>query len=152
MAPIQDNYEILDSWSRSRYYWRSININKIMNESILLAKILGIILTIIPALYWFDKSEFIKNINPDKIKEHTFPLGIFCIIIGAVMVAIHNIWTLDWTLIITIFAWSSILKGIIYITKPRIALFVLSKTINSRIPIILIFLIGLFLLRKGLIS
>lgn len=123
-----------------------------MNESILLAKILGIILTIIPTLYWFDKSEFIKNINPEKIKEHTFPLGIFYTVIGAIMVSIHNIWILDWTLIITIFAWLSIIRGIIYTIRPRLAIFVLSKTINNKVLIILIFLVGLFLLRKGLIS
>lgn len=123
-----------------------------MNESILLAKILGIILTIIPALYWFDKTEFLKNINLEKIKEHTFPLGLLSIVIGAIMVAIHNIWELNWALVITIFAWASIIKGIVYITKPRIAIIFLSKMINMKIYMILIFIIGLFLLRKGFIA
>jgi len=123
-----------------------------MNESILLAKILGIILTIIPALYWFDKTEFLKNINLEKIKEHTFPLGLLSIVIGAIIVAIHNIWELNWTLVITIFAWASIIKGIVYITKPRIAIIFLSKMMNMKIYMILIFIIGLFLLRKGFIA
>ncbi|OQA70764.1 MAG: hypothetical protein BWY34_00477 [Parcubacteria group bacterium ADurb.Bin247] len=123
-----------------------------MNESILLAKILGIILTIIPALYWFDKTEFLKNINLEKIKEHTFPLGLLSIVIGAIIVAIHNIWELNWTLVITIFAWASIIKGMVYITKPRIAIIFLSKMMNMKIYMILIFIIGLFLLRKGFIA
>lgn len=141
----------MDNGRNICYYWCSININK-MNESILLAKILGIILTIIPALYWFDKTEFLKNINLEKIKEHIFSLGLLSIVIGAIMVAIHNIWELNWALIITIFAWASIIKGIVYITKPRIAIIFLSKMINMKIYMILIFIIGLFLLRKGFIA
>lgn len=79
----------------------------------LLAKIFG--------LYFIGVSiAFI--INPKRIKpiyqkmtENEAVLflgGIFALLIGAVVISVHNVWVMEWPVFITLLGWISFLKGV----------------------------------------
>ena len=48
-------------------------------------------------------------------------LSVLTIIIGLLNVVAHNVWTRDWRVMITIFGWTSLLKGVTQFAFPRLA-------------------------------
>lgn len=48
-------------------------------------------------------------------------ISVITMILGLLNVLLHNVWTTDWRLIITLFGWSSLLKGITQFAFPKIA-------------------------------
>ena len=48
-----------------------------------------------------------------------FVMGLLGFVIGYFLVAYHNIWTGGWTIIITIFGWLALLKGLMMIVIPE---------------------------------
>ncbi|MDD4352205.1 MAG: hypothetical protein PHU71_04480 [Candidatus Gracilibacteria bacterium] len=40
-----------------------------------------------------------------------FLTGFMTFLLGLILVSLHNVWVADWTVIITILAWASLLKG-----------------------------------------
>lgn len=45
--------------------------------------------------------------------------GFIAIIIGFIIVENHNIWTNDWTVIITVIGWAALIKGILLLAFPK---------------------------------
>lgn len=45
--------------------------------------------------------------------------GVIAILFGAFVVSIHNIWYKDWRVLLTIFGWWSLIKGILLIGYPQ---------------------------------
>lgn len=45
--------------------------------------------------------------------------GIMALTIGLVMIHFHNFWVKDWTVVITIFGWGALIKGVFLIVFPR---------------------------------
>ncbi len=45
--------------------------------------------------------------------------GFIMMVLGVLLVQYHNIWVKDWTVIVTIFGWALLLKGILYALHPR---------------------------------
>jgi hypothetical protein len=45
-----------------------------------------------------------------------FLSGFIALILGLLIVVSHNVWVLDWRLLITLFGWFGVIKGIIRIT------------------------------------
>ncbi|MEI6710821.1 MAG: hypothetical protein WCK88_00710 [bacterium] len=43
------------------------------------------------------------------------------IIIGALMIYVHNIWVADWTVLVTIIGWTALIKGIWLTVLPQSA-------------------------------
>lgn len=79
--------------------------------SIILAKILGIYFLAIGLSF---------VINPDLFKHYArlikdegfMMLGaIIALLFGATIISLHNIWSFEWTVIITILGWWSLIKG-----------------------------------------
>ena len=48
-----------------------------------------------------------------------FVTGLLVFVIGYFLVAYHNIWTGGWTMVITIFGWLALLKGLMMIVVPE---------------------------------
>lgn len=48
--------------------------------------------------------------------------GIIALVIGLIMVFTHNLWVAEWTVIITIFGWMSLIKGLSILLMPTIVL------------------------------
>lgn len=49
----------------------------------------------------------------------TIIVGFFSLIIGMLLVAYHNLWVKDWSVIITILGWAALLKGVLYLAFPK---------------------------------
>jgi len=45
--------------------------------------------------------------------------GFLALIVGYLIVAYHNIWVKDWTVIITIFGWAALIKGVLILAFPQ---------------------------------
>ncbi|MCA0932770.1 hypothetical protein LCM02_09935 [Lutimonas saemankumensis] len=78
-------------------------------------------------------------------------LSILGIIIGLLHILAHNIWVTDWRIIITLFGWFSLMKGISQFAFPGFA----TKWVNNidykwfQFILFLLFLVGLILLNQA---
>ena len=122
-----------------------------MDSSIFLAKFWGWYLII-----FF----FILSYNPKRIKQIFDDLfdqkfliitSFIAIIVGLLNILFHNIWTLDWKLIITLIGWTSLFIGLSLFIIPKQTISWL-RIINIKLVqviYVLLFLTGLFLLNMA---
>ena len=122
-----------------------------MDISIFLAKFWG----------WYFITFFVLLIvNPKRIKqlfEYTkdekfmITTSSLAITLGLINIIAHNLWVSDWRLIITLFGWISLIKGITRFAFPEIAM----KWIHQidfkwfQFLLFLLFIIGVFLLNQA---
>ena len=59
-------------------------------------------------------------------EKFVFIIGFFSFIIGLITILLHNVWVANWSIMVTIFGWIALIKGI-----SRIA-FTTEFTINSK--------------------
>jgi len=121
------------------------------NISIFLAKFWG----------WYCIIFFLSlSLNPKRIKQifedlkdqkFVILISFLAIIIGLLNILFHNIWVGDWRLLITIFGWSALFKGLFLFTFP-------SRAVNwvhiinikfIQVLYISLFFIGVFLLNMA---
>jgi len=90
-----------------------------MDISIVLAKIIGIYFLVVGLSLLINK-QFFKDMVKNLATDNTAMLIIafITLILGSLLVIIHNIWVLDWRLIITIFSWMTFVAGIIRMLFP----------------------------------
>jgi hypothetical protein len=119
-----------------------------MDNSILLAKFWG----------WYLIIFFlILSVNPKRIKQvfndlhdEKFLLisSLMATILGLLNILFHNIWELNWKLIITLIGWISLLIGLMLFIFPKPTIAIL-KFINIKLVqviYVMLFFTGLFLL------
>ncbi|MBU0530919.1 MAG: hypothetical protein ABIG32_02050 [Candidatus Uhrbacteria bacterium] len=88
-----------------------------MEISIYLAQIWGGFFLIFGILFLVAK--FLgRVIEMTKDKSFVISTGYTSLLMGLVTVVIHNVWTLDWRLVITVLGWSTLIKGMIKIGFP----------------------------------
>ena len=79
--------------------------------------------------------------------------GILALLFGLLIVLFHNIWEASWTVIITIFGWIGIIKGIWLIIFPdlvrKFSKIYQKHTSLLRVNLVLVFVIGAVLTRFG---
>jgi len=96
-----------------------------------LAEIWGISMVVI-ALALLIKETHLKHLFASMEKEENlFFWGFITFIIGVTMVLAHNIWEKDWRVVITIFGWASLLKGLTLLFLPEMAMELVKKIKNS---------------------
>lgn len=82
-----------------------------------------------------------------------FLTGLLTLTVGFILVTFHNVWVMSWSVIITIFGWSALIKGILILMFPgfyfRIFDSMKKKKMLMRIYPIFVILIGVFLLLLG---
>ena len=88
----------------------SILIAKLMGPPVLVA---GIGLLLNASDYSDMAKEFLKS------EGLIYMSGVLILVAGTAIVIAHNRWTWDWTLIITLFGWLSIVGGAIRMTYPK---------------------------------
>jgi len=49
----------------------------------------------------------------------TYVTGFIALVFGAVLVHYHNFWTKDWTVLVTLVGWLSLVKGVLLIAFPQ---------------------------------
>ncbi|MEK7562361.1 MAG: hypothetical protein AAB509_01630 [Patescibacteria group bacterium] len=90
-----------------------------MELSNFLAELWGISFVVI-ALAFLVKETYLKQLFAKiETEESLFCLGFVSFIIGLAMVLSHNIWVKDWRVVITIFGWASLLKGLSFLFLPE---------------------------------
>lgn len=93
----------------------------IMEISIFLAKFWGWLLVIICLIFLLRKKVLLEEVFR-LVEDKSFALfsGYLALIVGLVTVILHNLWVADWRVVITIFGWTSLIKGIVRISFPEI--------------------------------
>ena len=128
-----------------------------MNSSILLARLIGPYIIVIGASLMLNQKIF-RQIMEDFPKNPSlvFITGLLTFVAGLATVLFHNIWVANWRVIITIFGWLVLIKGVLLVVFPA-ALIKTTKIYSENFKLVLIpwgimILIGIFLTIKGYIN
>lgn len=90
-----------------------------MEMSVFLAKFYGLFLLILCSALIFNPSHLRSNILVYLAQpSFVMPIAIVTILMGLVTVLLHNIWVADWRVLITIFAWFTLIRGMILFYFP----------------------------------
>jgi hypothetical protein len=118
------------------------------NTSIFLAKFWGWYLLIFFLILTFNPKRIIQIIKDLKDQKFVILTAFIAIIIGLLNILFHNIWENNWTIIITLIGWSSLLLGLnLFIFPKRTANWLDYINIKFvQLFYMLLFLTGLFLL------
>lgn len=118
------------------------------NTSIFLAKFWGWYLLIFFLILTFNPKRIIQIIRDLKDQKFVILTAFIAIIIGLLNILFHNIWENNWTIIITLIGWASLLLGLsLFIFPKRTANWLDFINIKFvQMLYMLLFLIGLFLL------
>ncbi len=91
-----------------------------MNASLFIAKLMG------PCCLVMGLGLFLNPDNYQKILKEfcasaaaTFFGGIMSMVLGILIVLNHNIWVFNWNVIITLYGWGGIIKGIWMVVFPK---------------------------------
>jgi|AntAceMinimDraft_7_1070363.scaffolds.fasta_scaffold02946_2 hypothetical protein len=100
-----------------------------METAVFIAKIIGVIYLSFGLGMLFNKEYYSKAFE-NVLESSTYLIfgGILAIIFGLLILEYHNIWSNNWTVIITIIGWIALFKGILILTFP--------KSFNSFKPLI----------------
>jgi hypothetical protein len=119
-----------------------------METSILIAKILATVYFSFFLGLLFS-SKYYKKELPKLVDNSAYLIlgGFMAIVFGFLILEFHNYWNSDWTVVITIFGWLSLLKGILLIVFPQ--MFTAYKTTilkagNQKYILILLLILGGF--------
>lgn len=91
-----------------------------MEVSIFLGRALGIYLLIIGLSMLFNHKVFFRTFQEWTDHPNSITITAFIsIILGILMVLVHNVWVADWRIVITLLAWLTLIKGIIRLNFPH---------------------------------
>lgn len=105
-----------------------------METSILIAQILAVAYLTIGLGFLINPKYFKKMM--DEIMENAgfmFFGGIMSLVAGFLIVNVHNVWVKDWTVIVTIFGWLALAKGVLIFLVPKLLLD-FSKKMFKKVP------------------
>ena len=125
-----------------------------MDNSILLARFIGPYIIVIDIGLLVNLKTY-RTIMEDFFKNAAlvYVTGLLTFVAGLAIVLFHNIWVLDWRLIITLFGWNILIKGALLVISPatsaKIAALFAKNNKLVIIPWIIMLAIGIFLTTKG---
>ena len=87
-----------------------------MLTSIFIAKLMGPILFVVGASILIDQKSM-RAMAKEVLGSHAliYLFGILDLLLGLVLVTVHNVWVMDWRVIITVIGWLSIVRGLVRI-------------------------------------
>lgn len=85
----------------------------------ILAKIFGLYFFTIGLAFIINPTSFRRLCRIAKEESFLFTGGILALIIGVIVISVHNEWVLDWSLLITVLGWWSLIKGFALLTYPE---------------------------------
>lgn len=91
----------------------------LMGLSYFLAQLFGLTIIIFSVVAFFQPSLISATIRD--MKPFSFPLlmaGFLGVFGGLTIILSHNIWEMSWRVIITLFGWAALIKGIAYVAFP----------------------------------
>ncbi|MEP6793498.1 MAG: hypothetical protein ABJB16_04175 [Saprospiraceae bacterium] len=127
-----------------------------METSIYLAQVIGLFgalttFTIIIRYKFYLSMEEIVAKNPATI----YMSGFMFLLLGILVVVSHQVWSMDWRVIITLLGWLLLFKGLMRIIFPQKIIALLLKKLEEKRFIfgeIAVFILSLFLIYQGFIA
>ena len=125
-----------------------------MENSVMLARFMGPYIIVIGIGMLFNLNAY-RKIMEDFFKNAAlvYVTGLLTFVAGLAIVLFHNIWILEWRLIITLFGWSILIKGSWLIIFPGTAAKLTDKFVKNvklvLIPWTIMLALGLVLIIKG---
>ena len=91
-----------------------------MELSLFLAQLFGITYIII-GLVVIVKADYYRDMYEKFMKDQVFvwTAGMTGVVVGTALVLSHNIWEMDWRLLITVLGWGGLIKGIMLLLCPE---------------------------------
>ena len=89
-----------------------------MDITIFFARLWGSFFIIFGALFIITK-QLGKTIEMTDDKAFVISTGYITLLMGLVTAILHNVWELSWKVVITVLAWSTLIKGIMKIGWPE---------------------------------
>ncbi len=86
-----------------------------------LAEIWGISLVVVSLALLIKETHLKRLFAEIETEENFFLWGLISFVIGISTVLAHNIWIKDWRVIITIFGWAALIKGLSLLFTPELA-------------------------------
>jgi hypothetical protein len=122
-----------------------------MDTSIFLAKFWGWLMLIYFLLFMIYPKRVKQMFEFAKDDKFLIILSTLAIIVGLLNITAHNLWVKDWRIVITLFGWFSLLKGISQFAFPGFAMEWMTK-VDFRwfqFLLFLLFLVGVMLLNQA---
>ena len=125
-----------------------------MESSIFLAKLLGPYCIIVAVGVLFNLKSY-QKVMEDFFKNSALLYlgGVMALLFGLLIVLFHNLWAANWTVVITIFGWAGIIKGIWLIILPdsasKMTVLYRKNTALLKIHLFIIIALGVFLTVMG---
>ena len=125
-----------------------------MENSVFLAKLIGLYMVIVAVGILLNRKIY-HNLMKDFSNSHALIYlgGVLALIIGLLIVLIHNVWVAGWPVIITIFGWVGLIKGIFIIIFPNSVVKLVQtyqkRTVLLTVNLVIILILGIFLIFKG---
>ncbi|MGB8276483.1 MAG: hypothetical protein WCF20_00880 [Methylovirgula sp.] len=104
-----------------------------MQTSIFIAKLLGPIYVVGGIAFLFKPQAF-RVLHQEFIESHVlmYLAGVLGLLGGLALVLTHNVWVLDWRLVITLIGWVTIIRAIVTIFQPQQIASIGSKLLEHR--------------------
>ena len=102
-----------------------------MNIANTLAVLMGSTLVIV-GITVFNKSYF-NAVMTDlaNTKGLLWVTGLITFVMGTVIVALHNVWSVDWRVIVTLLGWLTVIKGAVIVLFPSSMLLVYRRFLSN---------------------
>ena len=125
-----------------------------MELSYFLAQLFGLAIAIIAGALFLRPAAIRLMVDEvGKSQLLTIMLSFIGIMGGLAVVLTHNVWELSWTTWITVIGWAALIKGVFYLTAPKLFFDLGNKVYSStntvRIVLFLAFIFGLYLAAVG---
>ncbi len=128
-----------------------------MGSSVFLAKFIGTYMVIVAVGFLINRkiySRFMEDFS--KSVALTYMGSGLSLAIGLFIVLVHNVWAAEWPVIITVIGWLALVKGVILIIFPGLAV-KLTQVYHRRgsllvVNLVIFLLLGIFLVIKGYFS
>jgi len=127
-----------------------------MDTTIFLAQFWGWIMVVTAVVYLARGELFLREFfKMRKDKGFVFLLGWMLFFLGLATVILHNVWTLDWRVLITISGWAAIIQGVARVGFPKttqkfITAVLKNKIVNFRIIMTIVGLLAVYLIYMSL--
>lgn len=92
-----------------------------MEMTLMLAKILGAYLTIVGVAMLVNMKHCDALVGDfEAHKDSTALAACFALLFGLFLINVHNVWVMDWPVIITVVAYLSAIKGVVFLFAPQL--------------------------------
>lgn len=126
-----------------------------MDTSYLLARILGIAIIVIYSGVLINKDKYLtfwKTLSEQPVTF--FITGFLALVLGLILTQIHNVWTFDWRVLITLLGWLMLISGVLRIVFPQVVLNFANKLMGKgektvTVAASIMLLLGVFLTYVG---